>query len=186
MATRTIKKKPVSEEKMGVDGVVAQTKTTPRRFDKEDLISCRSITVGKLYLDGIKSGNPYMWADYGDTEDVEYQDLATMVRSKNNGYIYGPLFVIEDDDFIKEFPVLEKFYNDQYSVKELEGILDLSVRDMIATIKDLPKGAKESLKNIASTKIVNGELDSVKKIRALDDLFGTELNLLSSIFSDEQ
>ena len=180
MPTKTMQKKTVTTESQ-----VEEVKKV-KKFDKEDLIPCRSITVGKLYLDGVKSNTPYMWMDYGDTEDVEYQDLAAMVRSKNNTYIYGSLFIIEDDDFINEFPTLKKFYEDQYSIKELESVLDLSIRDMIATIKDLPKGARESLKNIASTKVVNGELDSIKKIKALDELFGTELNLLSSIFSEEQ
>ena len=54
---------------------------------------------------------------------------------------------------------------------------------MIETIKALPPGAASSLKNIASTAIVNGTLDSVKKIRALDEYYGTELNLLASLFS---
>lgn len=154
-----------------------------KKFDKEDGILCRSITVGALFLDGMKSKNSYVWSTYGDVTEVEYQDLSAMVRSRNNGYIYGPLFVIEDDDFINEFPVLKKFYDDQYTVKELEGILNLSINDMIATIRSLPKGAFESLKSIASTKVVNGELDSIRKVKALDEIFGTELGLLSDILS---
>lgn len=163
---------------------VVETKKT-KKFDKEDLILCRSITVGQLFLDGVKSGNSYYWADYGDITEVEYQDLVVMVRSKNNSYIYGSFFIIEDEDFIDEFPTLKKFYEDQYTIKELESVLDLNVRDMIATINNLPSRAKDSLKNIASTKVVNGELDSVKKIKALDELFGTELDLLSSIISEQ-
>ena len=182
MAKTTKKESSVENEVQTAEEKVI---TEKRKFEKDDLIPCRSITVGALYLDGIKSKNPYSWYDYGDITDVEYQDLAVMVRSKANGYIYGPLFVIEDDDFINEFPMLKKFYDDQYTVKELEGVLKLPINDMRATIMNLPKGAKESLKNIASTQVVNGTLDSVKKIKALDELFGTELDLLSSIVSEK-
>ena len=161
----------------------SDTKPARKKYDKNSLIPCRSITAGALYLDGVKSKIPYLWVNYGDVTDVEYQDLAVMVRSKGNSYIYGPLFVIEDDDFIDEFPMLRKFYDEQYTVRDLENVLRLPVDDMRRTIIDLPNGAKESLKNIASTQVVQGVLDSVKKIKVLDELFGTELNLLATVMS---
>ena len=77
----------------------------------------------------------------------------------------------------------QKFYDEQYTVRDLENVLRLPVDDMRRTIIDLPNGAKESLKNIASTQVVQGVLDSVKKIKVLDELFGTELNLLATVMS---
>ena len=55
---------------------------------------------------------------------------------------------------------------------------------MKAEIEKLPEGALNSLKSIAAQQVANGIIDSVRKIRTLDDIFGTDLNLLSSIFSD--
>lgn len=151
---------------------------TKKTFSPEDGIPCRSITIGGLYLDGVKSGNFYNWVDYGDVMDVEYRDLAAMVRGKSN-YVFAPLMVIDDDDFIAEFPQLQKFYDDQYSIQDLEGVLKLSVNDMIATMKTLPSGALNSLKSIASTAITNGQLDSMSKIKALDEFFDTNLALIA-------
>ena len=160
---------------------IAPVQKVKKKFDPEDLISCRSVTVGGLCLSGVKSGDLYRWTEYGDITEVEYRDIATLVRSKSD-YIFHPYLIIDDEDFIAEFPQLQQFYDANYTINDLEGVLSLSVGDMIATINTLPNGAKETLKNIASTQIAEGRLDSVKKIKALDDLFGTELNLFASLF----
>lgn len=180
--SKTIEKETVEKTESVEKTTVAKEEIKPKRkFKQEDGIACRSSVVGGLWLDGVKSKNVYRWVSYGDVEEVEYRDLVALVRTKS-GYVFGPMFVIEDEDFIEEFPQLKKFYDEQYTVKELGEVLEMPVRSMIATIKTLPSGAVNSLKNIASTQIANGQLDSVKKIKALDEYFGTELNLLASLF----
>ena len=64
-------------------------------------------------------------------------------------------------------------------VQDLESILRLSVEDMMTEISALPKSAVESLKVIAASAITDGTLDSVSKIKVLDELFGTNLGLLA-------
>lgn len=64
-----------------------------------------------------------------------------------------------------------------YEVSDLNEILELPIPQMVDTIKRLPKGAKESVKGIASTLIESHMLDSVHKIKALDEIFGTKMLL---------
>lgn len=162
-----------------------QVKETPvkKTFDQSDGIMCRSVTQGGLHMEGLKTKMMYDWSEYGDETEVEYRDLVAAVRTKTS-FVFNPFFIIEDQDFISEFPQLQKFYNDQYSVKDLKEILELPVNEMIETINTLPNGAKESLKSIASTQVANGRLDSVKKIKALDEVFDTDLNLLSELITE--
>ena len=145
---------------------------------------CRSIVTGGLFLEGSKTKMPYKWNNYGDETEVEYRDLVALVREQS-GYIYKPFFIIEDEDFIEEFPQLKKFYSENYSIKELSAILELPVDEMIKTISTLPKGAVDSLNKSAATQVSLGQIDSVRKIRALDDYFGTDLNLISEIFQNQ-
>lgn len=174
--------KRMQEEETKAPVIAEQKQEKPKKkFDSDEGVICRSVTVGGLSMPGVKSGNHYRWTEYGDTTEVEYKDLASLVRSKSQ-YIFNPYFVIEDEDFIAEFPQLKQFYDESYTIEDLEALLALSVNDMVANIETLPNGAKETLKNIASTQIGNGKLDSVKKIKALDNIFGTELNLLASLF----
>lgn len=155
-----------------------------REYNATDGIPCRSITSGGLYMEGIKSHIVYEWSDNGDVTEVEYQDLIAAIRTNSNNYINKPYFVIEDEDIVAQFPQIGKIYASMYSVKDLrEVITTLSPRDMKATILNLPDGAKESIKNIASQMISNGTLDSVQKIKILDEIFGTRLMLMTELFS---
>ena len=60
----------------------------------------------------------------------------------------------------------------------------MDVSEMIEAIKALPKGAAESLKSVAAQQVSTGQLDSVKKIKALDEFFGTDLNLIGELIND--
>ena len=71
-----------------------------------------------------------------------------------------------------------------YSIRDLRDVLtDLPVKTMKATILSLPEGARESIKHLASQMISNGSLDSVQKIKTLDEIYGTELMLMTGLFS---
>jgi len=162
---------------------VVTVKTEPRKFEATDGVRCRSITSGGLYMEGIKSHILYEWADNGDVTEVEYQDIVAAIRSNVN-YISKPYFIIEDDDIIAQFPQLNKIYASMYSFKDLRDVLvELSPNNMKSTILSLPEGAKESIKSIASKMISNGTLDSVQKIKILDEIFNTELMLMTGLFN---
>ena len=149
-------------------------------FKESDGIPCRSVTQGGLYMEGQKTHMQYEWVSYGDYTDVEYADLAAAVRVKS-GYVFRPTFIIEDDDFIAEFPTLKKFYTENYSVTDLEAILRYPVDKMLDEIKCLPKTALDSLKVLAASSVADGSLDSVKKINALDEVLGTNMSLLAEL-----
>ena len=147
-----------------------------KKFGLHDMIPCLSITPGEMFFMGERSKDLYTWADVGSFTDVEYQDLKYAVQ-KGDKMVKRPRFVIQDKDFIAEFPELDKIYGDLYSVGDLKGILSLSAPEMKAQIEALPLGAKDAIKGIAATMIERGQLDSVQRIKVIDEIFGTELLL---------
>ena len=152
-------------------------------FNPNDGIPCRSVTHGKLFVNGAKTGMKYIFIDYDDIADIEYRDLVALIQSRDKS-VYNPRFIIMDEDFIAEYPTLKKFYNDHFSTKNIREILDMPDIQMKAEIAKLPKGAVDSLKSIAVNMIVSGEIDSIRKIKALDEAFGTDLSLLNELLSD--
>lgn len=147
-----------------------------KKYDSEELIACKSITNGKLLVDGEKSGRLYRWSDYGDIEYIEYRDLIYMVTARRS-WIFKPRFIILDSDFVKQNTLLNDLYRQLYKISDLKEILNLPIKEMTEEISTLPDGAYESIQNIAASMISNGQLDSVKKIRALDEIFETSLLL---------
>lgn len=184
MATTTRKRTVATEkpvEKPGNKDMTSKEKAIQKeqhKFADSDGITCRSITQGGLYMEGSKTHMLYEWVEYGDKTQVEYADLAAAVRIKSS-YLFGPMFIVEDEAFIEEFPQLKKFYTENYTVKDLETILSYQLDRMLEEISALPKSAIESLKVLAASSINEGTLDSVKKIKALDEIFGTNLSLLA-------
>lgn len=167
------------EEQKPVEVKVAKKK----EFEDTDPILCTSITCGELRMEGIKSGLQYVWLDRGDTVEVEYQDLVAAMRVAKM-QIMSPCFIVEDEDFVARYPKLKEIYGTIYSVGDLRKIIiDLDAQSMKMTIKSLPEGAKNSVKNIAATMVQNGQFDdlSIAKIKVLDELFGTNLLLLSDL-----
>lgn len=153
-------------------------------FDQSDGVLCASITQGKLYVEGSKTGMLYSFSDYGDETEIEYRDLVGLIRSKDKS-VFEPRFVVEDKDFIEEYPALKKFYDDEFSVQNIKNILLMPDDQMVAEIEKLPRGAADSLKSIAAEQVATGQIDSVRKIKALDSVFGTNLNLLGELFLNE-
>lgn len=157
-------------------------KTTKKTFSDSDLIVCKSVTLGGLTICA-KSGNVYEFRQYGDECEIEYRDLSELVRRRTS-YIYTPRIIITDNDFINEFKTLKDFYNDNYNINDLESVLELPIDEMVIAINNLPPSLKITLSSLAATMVSNGKLDSLRKIKTLDSLFGTDINFLSSLFNE--
>lgn len=167
----------VESVKVETEKVETMSESKKREFNPEDLISCRSMVSGQLFIDGVRSGLLYTFADYNDTCDIEYRDLIYMVRSYKDKNIYEPRIIIEDEDFIAQNPKLAELYGSMYTKGDLMEIVSLPTTQMVDTINALPKGCKNALKGIVATMIDNGSLDSIQKIKALDEIFETNMLL---------
>lgn len=184
--TRTMEKTTPSKDNK--EDVVKNKKTEDKKqikkvFKADDGILCRSVTYGKLFVDGLKTGMKYTFADYDEEGEIEYRDLVALVRARDKS-IYKPRFIVMDEDFVNEYPTLKKFYEEHYSIMNLKEILEMPDYQMREEISKLPDGAVKSLKSIAVQGITDGSIDSVRKIKALDEAFGTELSLLNELLSD--
>ena len=147
-----------------------------RKYEPDELITCRSLTYGELLLTGKKSKLLYSWANYGDTTEVEYQDLQAL-KSTKSSYLYRPRIVIEDEELVQQWG---KDFVDMYKNVvdvDVEDLFKLPVGQFKAKLKNAPRGVKQAVKNIAGEKIMNGTLDSLKKIAAIDEILGTDLKL---------
>ena len=86
-----------------------------------------------------------------------------------------PRFIVQDSDFINLHSKLDDIYSALHSTSDLESIIKMTPAKMEKIIPSLPLGAKDALKIIAATMVDKGELDSLQRIKKLDELLGTEL-----------
>lgn len=149
---------------------------TPRKYAPDDMVTCRSLTYGELLLTGPKSKLLYSWANYNDTTEVEYQDLQAL-KSTRSSYLYRPRFIIEDEELVEQWGKdFTEMYNNVVEV-DVEDMFKLPLNQFKSKLKKAPKGVQQAVKNIAGEKILNGSLDSLAKIKAIDEILGTDLKL---------
>ena len=172
--TEEIVETVVQEEVSAKD--TSTVKKTPRKYAPDDMITCRSTTFGELLLTGPKSKLLYVWSNYNDTTDVPFQDLQAL-RSTRSSYMFRPRFIIEDEELVEQW---SKDLGDMYKEiahVDVEDLFKLPINQFKAKLKKAPKGVQQAVKNIAGEKIMNGSLDSLAKIKAIDEILGTDLKL---------
>ena len=194
MATKSMAKKTTSaktttavetETKVAETTNVAETITESvvtalpkkKEFAKDEGILCRSVTDGWLGMEGKKSKILYQWLNYGDLVEVEYEDLVAAVRSSSS-MVYAPHFVIENADFLAMYPQVQKAYESRYTKDDLNDIFTLRPSEIKKVVMGLPESIAETVKSMAVNKIRTGELDSIARIKALDEVFNIDLTSL--------
>ena len=168
------------QEEIAKSEVIKEVVKQKKVFTDSDYITCRSVWSGGLNVVS-QSGNLYKFKDYGFDCDINYRDLVTMIK-RGSEHVFLPRFVILDEDFLQDYPTVQRVYGTMYTKEDLLDILDLPVSRMRTEIEKLPKATKNSMRNLVSTQIANGKLDSISKVRALTEIFGSDFNLLSDLF----
>lgn len=179
MATKKIIE---NTENKAVEETVVETKKinasvkAPKKYAPDEMIPCRSITYGELLLTGTKSKILYTWANYGDITEMEFQDLQAL-KSTKSSYLFKPRFIIEDPELVEQWSNdLGKMYKEIVDV-DVEDMFRLPLNQFKAKLKKAPVGVQQAVKNVAGEKILNGTLDSLAKIRAIDEILDTDLKL---------
>lgn len=180
MAKTTVKQtETVEESTIDVSTAEVSVKNVPKKYAPDDLVPCRSITYGELLLTAPKSKLLYSWSNYGDITEIEFQDLQAL-KSMRSSYIFKPRFIIEDLELVEQWNKdLGKIYSDIIEV-DVEDLFNLPLNQFKSKLKKAPSGIQQAVKNVAGEKILNGSLDSLAKIRAIDEILGTDLKLYIS------
>ena len=165
-----------------IEEVKAETKKekavqkTVRKYAPTDRIPCRSLTYGELLLTGPKTKLLHTWANYGDVTEMEYQDLQAL-KSTRSSYLFKPRFIIEDEELVEQWAGdFKKMYDDIVET-DVEALFRLPIAQLKAKLKRAPAGVQLAVKNMAGEKIMNGTLDSLAKIKAIDEVLDTQLML---------
>ena len=152
---------------------VVAPKKTAKKYAPTDVIECRSVTGGELIMVGDKTKLHYTWSDYGDTAYVEYQDLQAL-QSRKSGFLVKPRFIIEDEELVAQWSSMLKPIYDKINTKDIEEFFNLPVNKFTAQLKTMPVGLKEAVKTRAVQMIQSDELYDIRKVRAIDEAWGTD------------
>lgn len=161
------------EPKKAAPKKAAPAKKEPRKYAPNDRIECRSVTGGELILVGTKSQLQYTWEDYGDTTEVEFQDLQAL-QSRRASFLTKPRFIIEDEELVEQWSSMLKPIYNKINNQDIEELFELSPEKFEKALSKMPDGIKESVKTKAAQKLASEELHDIRIIKIIDKILGTE------------
>lgn len=186
--TRTGRKPASKTAAQNVETVIASTETAstpsinePKKtykpkaieLDPHMYVPVRNGFNGKLIYISRKTGERYVWENFGDEQDMELMELRA-AKTSYKAFFENNWFLIDDPDVI-EYLGVERFYKDALTFDEFDTLFQMDPDEIENKVSGLSKGQKMSLKYRARQMVKNGQIDSIRVITILERLLETEL-----------
>lgn len=167
MATNTDEIKKVKKQVKELSELVASLTKIIEEKDKEiesrnfnntdrDVLFI-SLCIGTLNLSTRKNGDGdiYTFHEFGEEQMIPYSDAKNIIKN-NKSFIKGGKVFIDDKELI-ENERLTKDYENILSYKKLLDLFSSDAQTFEKIFKSMPKGQKESFKDVLAQKIIKGE-----------------------------
>lgn len=152
----------------------APIKKQREQIDPHTLVEVKNNTAGKVvYVSPRMMGYKICWHDFGDTELMEYSELMTM-RNSARRFFEDNLIWIEDEE-VRDALGVSKYYKDAVSTSNLDDLFKMSADTIRQKIALMSESNKNAVAQRAQSLIDSGVLDSVKKIRAVEESLDVKL-----------
>ena len=152
-----------------------QERIIPKEIDPNQFITVRNGFHGFLVYKSPRSGEVYMWNNFGDEQEIELRELRN-AKSSSKGFFQNNWFMFDDEfSWVIDYLGVRQYYKHFLSIDTFDDIFEKTPAQLKKAIEELSEGQKHSLAYRAGEKIRNGEIDSLKTITALEEALGIEL-----------
>lgn len=180
-----------TEDKKVVEKTVEKVETKnitkkKLRLDDNVLISVKSNRFGELIYINHKTGDETRWENFGDVQPLSVGDLRAM-KAKQLTFFKENWITIEgiedaDDDYddveieeIYEALQISQYYDEYLCPKDINNVFNWTTDEIKNKIPRMTKSVRESILVRANELIKLNILDSMSKVKALEEVLGCEL-----------
>lgn len=142
-------------------------------IDPTQYVIVRNGFHGKLIYDSQRTGEHFVWKDFGDEQEMELRELRNAKNSYKK-YFENNWFMFEED-WIIEYLGVKQYYRHAISIDQFDNIFKLSADELRQVIAKLSNGQKKSVAYRAKELIKEEVIDSMSVVRTLEELLGVEL-----------
>lgn len=146
---------------------------TVKQLDPNSIVTVKNGFNGTLVYKSKRTGERFVWAHFGDEQDMELSELKSAKNSYKSFFINN-WFLIDDPDVI-EYLGVGRYYDSALSYDEFKTFFNLSPEEITARIPRLSAGQRNSLIYRAKELAANGEIDSLSVVSALEKGLGVQL-----------
>lgn len=152
-----------------------EPKIIPKDIDQSQYIPVRNGFQGTLVYVSKRTGETFVWDKFGAEQDIELKELKN-IKSSDKAFYENNWFMFDDAyKWVIDYLGLRQYYKHALDVDQFDDIFTLPPDELRTKLNALSDGAKGSVMYRASELIHNGEIDSIKTIRVLEDVLGVEL-----------
>lgn len=168
---------PVKEEDQKTASVNEAKKEpetiVPKDIDPNQYIIVRNGFQGKLIYISPRTGERFVWDNFGDEMEMELREL----RSAKNRYkkFFEQNWFMFDEDWVINYLGVERYYKNAIPIDKFDEVFHKTPAEAKKIISKLSDGQKKSLMYRAMDLIANKEIDSIKLIEALEESLGVDL-----------
>ncbi len=146
---------------------------TPKAFDPNQIVTVRNGFQGRLVYKSKKTGESFIWEEFGAEQDMELSELKS-ARSSSKKFFINNWFMIDDPEVI-EYLGMTQYYKFALSIDDFDSLFTKSAAEVEEIVSKLSAGQKKSVAYRARQLIGSGEIDSNRVIGTLEKCLGVEL-----------
>lgn len=168
--TNTRKNTPI--ETKPAESVPAKT-IIAKDIDPNQYVTVRNGFQGRLVYKSRKTGETYVWDEFGSEQEMELLEL----KNAKNSYkkFFTSNWFMFDEDWIVDYLGVRQFYKNAISIDGFDDIFTMKPADLKRTVSALSDGQKKSVAYRAKELIAEKKIDSLSVIYTLEDTLKIDL-----------
>lgn len=145
----------------------------PKDVDLNQIITVRNGFQGRLVYKSRRTGELFVWEEFGDEQDMELGELKN-ARNSNKKYFINNWFMF-DEPWIVDYIGMSKYYKFAISIQDFDKMFEKPADKIEKMLLNLSDGQKRSISYRARQLIADGAIDSNKTIATLEKCLGVDL-----------
>lgn len=144
-----------------------------KEIDPEQYVTVRNGFQGRLIYKSPKTGERYVWSEFGDGQEMQLRELR-QAKSSAKKFFENNWFMF-DDEWIPEYLGVQRFYKNAVSIGRFDDLFGKPADEVEKIVSAMSGGQKRSVAYRARTLINEGAIDSRKVIATLEKSLGIKL-----------
>lgn len=148
----------------------------PRDVDPHQIITVRNGFNGILVYISSKTGEKFVWDEFGAEQEMELGELRN-AKNSNKAFFINNWFMFDDEyQWVIDYIGARMYYKNAVGIDQLDDLFALKPEEIEARVATMSAGQKQTLAYMAREKNANKEIDSRKVAAALEKSLGIELS----------
>ena len=157
------------------DVVEEPKKIVAKEIDMHQYITVRNGSIGRLIYISPRTGERFVWEDFGDEQEMELQELRN-AKAANKKFFERNWFMFDDEfDWVIDYLGVRAFYKHSIGIDNFDDLFTKKPAEIEKIVKDLTDGQKHSVSYRARQLIAEDAIDSRKVIEALEKSLDVDL-----------